>query len=243
MKLRVQVLLVLWSVAVAGSYHAARAQELQQRHISVRAESSVEVPADLAYIDCGVISLSPDLDVGLSEVNQSVSNILQAAEALGVAAEDIEAYNLKIQPKYEKDFGIWRQMQGNAFDLIGHEVSRDLAVTIRDLSKLGDAIEALIAAGANRFGDIRLNASNAQELKNRALDEAIRVATARATHIAAGFGVRLGPLYSVDASGSSWSDQGHTTMYRASYEGFLRNSYAPGMLRIEADIKAVFTLE
>ena len=74
-----------------------------------------------------------------------MNDIIAAVKALGVAEADIQTTNLSLYPQYGT---------GLAPKIVGYQISEQIVVTVRDLDKAGDVVDAAIAKGANNVNGI-----------------------------------------------------------------------------------------
>ncbi|MDH4105562.1 MAG: SIMPL domain-containing protein, partial [Gammaproteobacteria bacterium] len=87
--------------------------------------------------------------------------------------------------------------------LQGYMVSRQIEVEVRDLERLGTLLEKAVSAGANQVGGAQLDSSKRKELERQALTLAVEDARLNADTLAQAAGMKLGPVQSLSASGSS----------------------------------------
>jgi uncharacterized protein YggE len=72
---------------------------------------------------------------------------------------------------------------------------------MRDLSKTGELLQEALEAGANNVGGISFSVADPKALQQKARDQAIADAQAKAEQLAAGLGAQLGPLRQVSEYG------------------------------------------
>ena len=74
-----------------------------------------------------------------------MTDIIAAVKALGVADADIQTTNLSLYPQYGS---------GSAPKVVGYQISEQIEVTVRDLDKAGDVVDAATAEGATNVNGI-----------------------------------------------------------------------------------------
>ena len=163
------------------------------RLISVSGEAQVSATPDRARLQLGVTQLSPDLRAAEKEVNRIVRDYLAAAKAQGASAEQIGTTGMSIQPEYTWDEATRSQK------LTGYRVSRDIALRLDSLDKLGDYLLKATEVGINQIQPPVLESSRAAEFERQALADAARDAKARASVLATTLDARLGALHSLNA--------------------------------------------
>jgi hypothetical protein len=82
-------------------------------------------------------------------------------------------------------------------ELVGYEVTQNLTLKIRDLTKIGDIIAKTTEKGANQIGNISFTIDDEFALKNQARELAIEKAKEKAELIAKQSGMKLGEVKSV----------------------------------------------
>jgi uncharacterized protein YggE len=159
------------------------------RRISVVASGESSVAPDVALVSLSVSANGRKLDGPRDHVNRRTSAVLAALRDLEIADLDLEAAGLSIQPEYDHARGV---------RLVGYRVSRRVTARIRDLDRLGSALDAVVAAGANEVHGVQMSASDSSAAEHEALRAAVSAARAKAAAIADEAGVALGPLIEVD---------------------------------------------
>ena len=76
--------------------------------------------------------------------------------------------------------------------IVGYRVSNSVRVTLRDPSRLGEVLDAAVAAGANLTGGISLKLGDESAIRRTALEAAGKDARAKAEALAAAVGKQLG---------------------------------------------------
>lgn len=156
----------------------------QIRTIGVHGEGSVTIVPDLAYLVFGVEMTDVDLARARRANATRMAAVLAALKALGVAETDLRTSGYQVRQEYS------HPEQRPA----GYHVSNTILATVRDLTTLGDAIDAVVGAGANRIQSVRLDLA----------DKAVADARDKAEQHARLSGMRLGmPLAIVESGGHS----------------------------------------
>ena len=84
-----------------------------------------------------------------------------------------------------------------ASDQVIYHVSNNVTVTIRDLAKAGDVLQAAIDAGANNIYGVNFSVGNPDPVMAEARRKASEDARARAQELAALHGVEVGEVVSI----------------------------------------------
>ena len=161
------------------------------RTIVVSGEGEVTVQADLARVTVGVETSGADLTQAQAENAGRTQAVLDRLKALGIAERDLETVNYHIAPQYERD--------GNT--VTGYQVTNLVRATVRDLGRLGEIIDAAVAAGANRVHGITFDVSDREDALRRAREAAVQDARTEAEQLAQAAGVQLGEVVTISESG------------------------------------------
>lgn len=178
----------------AGVAHAADAP---LRLVSVSGAGEVKAQPDMAYVSIGVEARRPTVNEARSQVNETVERLLALTRDLKIDSKYVDSTRLQVQPDYRWDEKTQKQV------LQGYLVNRQVEVEVHDLERLGALLEKAVSAGANQVGGARLDSSRRKDLERQALALAVEDARLNADTLAQAAGVKLGPVQSLSASGSS----------------------------------------
>src|SRR5207302_7877257 len=86
--------------------------------------------------------------------------------------------------------------------IVGYRASNHVTIRLRDVTKVANVIDTLVAAGANDIGGINFMVSQASKLLDEAREQAIADARRKAEIYAKAAGVALGAPLSISEEGS-----------------------------------------
>ena len=86
----------------------------------------------------------------------------------------------------------------------GYRVSNMLRVTVRDVERAGDVLDAAVEAGANQVYGVTFTVSDESRWQGQAREKAFADAKARAAELAGLAGVELGAVQSVSEVIGAW---------------------------------------
>jgi len=162
---------------------------MTKRWISVVATGEASVAPDLAIVSFAVSGSGKQLAPTRDGVNARSSSVLAKLRDLGLAEGDLNAPDVGIHPEYD-----YRKGQ----KLTGYRVVRQMTAKVRDLDRLGDVLDGLVAAGANEVHGAQMSAADPSAAEHEALRAAITAARAKAAALAEAGGVTLGGLARVE---------------------------------------------
>jgi uncharacterized protein YggE len=203
------------------------------RRIVVSGDASAEAAPDRASFTAGVQAEARGARDALRAASGTMTQVLAALEAAGVAKADLQTSELSVDPLWDDGDGGQRQPQ-----VRGYMASNLVTVRSRDLAALGALIDAASEAGANRFMGLSFDLADpaAQEAEARAA--AVAEARARAEQLASAAGVRLGPVLSITEQGGA----GPMPMF-ARAEAMPAPPVAPGSVGVTVSVEVVYGIE
>ncbi|MHC1683991.1 MAG: SIMPL domain-containing protein [Clostridiaceae bacterium] len=145
---------------------------MSEYKMNINGKGTVMVKPDIAVVDMGVVTENINLKTAQAENAAKATALYNTLIENGVLEKDIITESYTITPEYDYVEGkqIFR----------GYKVSNIFKVTMRDLSRVGEIIDAAVASGANIVNSIRFTSSNSEfyyrQALNIAIDEAIKKA-------------------------------------------------------------------
>jgi len=168
------------------------------RSISVSGAGSVNLVPDIAYIYVGVNTQKPSASEAVDENNAQTEKMIKALRDFGIDAKDIRTTNFSIWPQERYD-----PLTGTPTGDKTYVVDNTVYVTVRDLEKLGELLDTVIAAGANTVNSIQFDVADKDEAIKQARAEAVKDAAEQARSLADAAGVNLGEVYTISFFDSS----------------------------------------
>ncbi len=163
-----------------------------QRILNVTGTGTVNLTPDVAYINIGVHTEMDTAADAVAANNNQTQQVITALSQAGVAAKDIRTSNFSIYPNTQYD------PQTNQKIKTTYVVDNTVNVTVHDISKLGDLLDATVKAGANSVNSIQFDVADKTQAIKQARDAAVQDARTQAGELASAAGVSLGDLQSVN---------------------------------------------
>ena len=157
--------------------------------ITARGVGRVTGVPDVLTISIGVETRAEEAAVALEENNTKTQALLDLLKGEGVAEADLQTENLSISPTYND----------NGSRITGYQVTNSLRVTLRDLDRSGQIIDAAAnAAGdAVRINGLSFSIDDTSDLYASARADAVRRARTQAEQLAEAAGVELGAVRTI----------------------------------------------
>lgn len=188
--------IVALTLSACGPTTVNQAAPEVARNLSVSGLGVVYLTPDIAYINVGVNTQRENASEAVKVNKEQTTAVIQAIKDFGVDAKDIRTTNFSIwsNPQYD-EFG---QVKGT-----NYSVDNTVNVTIRDLDKLGDLLDAAIQAGANSIYSIQFDVEDKTEANKQARILAVENAKTQALELAGAAGVELEEIQSISYFESS----------------------------------------
>ncbi|MEL7189397.1 MAG: SIMPL domain-containing protein [Pseudomonadota bacterium] len=174
-----------------GAATLALSSPLQAAEIEIEAEGpvvelsvyeSVTAEPDIVTIGAGVSTEAPTAVAALRENSVQMRAVINQIKALGVADEDIQTTGINLNAQYDYDRTNRRQV------FRAYQVSNRVSVKLRDIEETGEALDALVSAGATDLSGPTFGLDDDAKAKDEARKRAIERAGERAMAYAAMLG-------------------------------------------------------
>ena len=176
MKIKAMIAAILALMLLSGPALA------EESILTVQGTGVVSLAPDMATITLGVRETSKDVGQAQASVNQKLAEVIEKLHGMGIVDEDIHTSSISI---YE-DYGY-----GSTGEEMRYAAQNTISVTLHDIGKAGQTIDAVFEAGANTFSDIRFDASDSEDAKKRALELSVENARLKAEVLAAAAGMKI----------------------------------------------------
>lgn len=161
------------------------------RTINVSGTGKVKIKPDIANVNIGVRSQSPEIIEAFRENSEIAENIIQKLMEMGVEQKDIQTRNFNIYQQQEP-----RPMEEET-PTTSYVVENTVAVIVRDLDTLGEVLSTMVSEGANTIHGITFDIEDREAAVEEARQLAIEDAKSQAEAIADAAGVNLGKIRSI----------------------------------------------
>jgi uncharacterized protein YggE len=159
--------------------------------ISVSGTGHIVLSPDTADLRLGVNATAKTVKAARSLAATSMTAVIASLKKLGIADKDIQTTTLSLQPMYDYSTNT------NPPRLTGYQLSNAVAVTIRDLDKVGDAIDGALAAGATSLDGVSFRVADQAAAEVQARQAAMTEAKAKAKALADSAGVSISGVASI----------------------------------------------
>ena len=210
--------------------------------VTVSATATISVEPDIAYVSLGVRTENASSKTAKQQNTDTMNKVLNAVKKAGVAEKDVQTSSLSMYTNYTWD------KDGNR-KINGYTVSNNITITVRNLDKVGDIVDAAMNAGANQFNSVSFAVEDEEECYIQVLGEATKKAQKRANAIAKASGMSLGSPVSFSTTGTSYEPYRYymdnaADMVAAEAEGAsIGSTISSGQVTVTATITAVYNMK
>jgi uncharacterized protein YggE len=188
--------IVALTLSACGPTTVNQAAPVSLRTLSVSGVGVIYLTPDIVYINVGVNTQRENAAEAVEVNKTQTSAVIQAIQDFGVDPKDIRTTNFSIwsNPQYD-EFG---QVKGT-----NYAVDNTVNVTVREIDKLGDLLDAAIQAGANNIYSIQFDVEDKNEATKQARAQAVEDAKVEAQELAEASGVSLVQIETINYFESS----------------------------------------
>ncbi len=228
--------IIILALVLSACAPNAIGSEVAARTISVNGTGTVYLTPDIAYINIGVHTENPEVGNAVDMNNQKSQSVINAIKALGVEAKDIQTTNFSVYNSVQYD-----PMSGMETGAV-YMVDNTVIITIRDLAKMSDILDASIRSGANNINSVLFDISDKTGAIQQARLLALEKAHSLASELTEGAGVSLGDVQTL-----SYYDYSPSPYYgKGGLDNETANSSSPinpGQMQLSVDVSIVYAIK
>ncbi len=162
--------------------------------IRVTGQARLSARPDRVQIDIGVSSQSEQSAEAAANNARQVAAVLAALRPAAGAGAEVKTVSYSLSPNYQYHKG------GEPPTLSGYTALNVVRVTLDDLGRMGNVIDAATRAGANRVQGIQFTLRDQDAVRAAALREAALRARAEADVLASALGLKILRVLTVEES-------------------------------------------
>lgn len=170
--------------------------DVPERIIAIEGTGTVQVRPDVAMTTMGLRTEAETVALAQEENSEKMNTLIASLKNAGIPEEDIQTINYNVREVYD-----FTEEEGRV--LVGHEVSQQVRVRIRDVAKASRILALAGEVGANNVGGLQFTIDDRSVYLQEARTEALKQVREKAMAIEASLGVDVGEITSY----SEWQDQ------------------------------------
>lgn len=197
----VAVVLSLLAVAKTAVAQDATFEPLAEATITVTGHGSLNAEPDIAVVRAGAVTEARTAREALDANTKIMTDTFAALRAMGVEDRDMLTSRLTVEPRYTYFDSSNGERRPPRVD--GYTVSNQLTVRVRDLTTIGEVLDALITAGVNQMGGLSFAIDEPDALFAQARQAAVVDAREQAELLTEAAGATLGRIVSISQNNAS----------------------------------------
>ena len=204
--------------------------------LSVSASAEATRVPDVASLSTGVVTQAADANAALKANSAQMNKVVAAIRAAGIAERDIQTSGININPQY-------RYAENQPPTITGYQASNNVNIKVREVGKLGEVLDALVASGANQVNGPNFEIDEPEAVYDEARQAALKKAQARAEMYAKSLGLRVRRIVSISEGGGGGFRPMPMMMAQAkSMDRAESTSVSPGETTLSVNLDVVFEL-
>nr|WP_154122184.1 SIMPL domain-containing protein [Paenibacillus monticola] len=234
--------LLIGGMGLSGAFQGpekAYAEDVQKNIVSVIGKGEVSIKPDIVYLSIGVDTTATTAQ----EAQKTNGALIQKVNTLlkttwGIADKDIQSTQFSVQPNYT-----YSEKEGQ--QVKGYNAHHTLVVAYRDLTKVGQLLDAASAAGANNIGNASFAVEDPSTLETQVIEKAMANADVKAAAIAKAAKRSLGQVVTV-----TQNEDGNNPVYAAQAEKLMgaadsagSTSVEPGEVKVTTQLSVTYELK
>ncbi|HEV2439031.1 MAG TPA: SIMPL domain-containing protein [bacterium] len=201
----------------------------RERTIVVTGDGSVDATPDRATVALSVIVQRPTAQEAQQQSAATMAQVVSKIVAAGVPQTAIRTTTVSLYPQHRPD-------QSGQGPITGYQSVNRVVVTLDDITRVGQVIDAGVGAGANGVDSVNWTLRDATAYRTQALRLAVQNAQAAANAIASAAGVGGLRLLRIEQVGAiAYPRPGIGVMQAAPATPVL-----PGTMPVSVEVRAVY---
>ena len=203
--------------------------------ISVSGQGKADVSPDMATVNIGIVTTGKTAQLAQAENARVASDVTAALGQLGIFSKDIQTH-YTMSPVYEK---------GDYRKAVGYRANNTVTVTVNDVAKAGQVIDAALSSGATDVNGLSFGLKDAKSVRNTALQMAVQDARSKADAIAAALGVKIVGIQNVKEDGGNFARYEVANARLAKLDGaaMADTPVSTGTVEVNADVHIDFQIQ
>jgi uncharacterized protein YggE len=202
--------------------------------LSVSAQAEASRVPDVASLSTGVVTQAADANAALAANAKQMNQVMSAIKAAGIAEKDIQTSGINVNPQY-------KYTDNQPPTITGYQASNTVSIKVREIGKLGEVLDALVASGANQVNGPSFEIDQPEAVYDDARRAALEKAQQRAQMYAKSLGMKVRRIVSI-SEGGGFQPPRPMMMAKAAFDSAESSPVSPGETTLTANLDVVFEL-
>ncbi len=155
--------------------------------LSLSATADVQIAPEFATVQSGVVSRAATAQQAMQANANAMTAVFAALRRAGITGNDVQTSQLSVTPVYADR----TEPNQNQYEIIAYETRNTVSAKVRDTTRVGNVIDAMVSAGANNIQSVSFGAEDTSTAMDQARRDAIAELLARANLFADAAGFEL----------------------------------------------------
>ncbi len=164
--------------------------------LQIEAHGESHRTPDVAAISAGVVTQNTDANAAMRENANRMGAVVAALKKAGIADRDLQTSRIDLSPQYN-------YANNQPPKITGYQASNTVNVRLREMTKIGDVLDALVRQGANQINGPSFSVDKPDAAMDEARNDAVSHAQARAALYATATGLKVRRIVSIVESGGT----------------------------------------
>jgi len=204
--------------------------------LNINTSAELKQAPDIAIVSAGVVTQHRSARTAMADNATKMSAAFNALKAAGIAERDLQTAGINLAPQYVYE-------ENKPPRLTGYQVTNTVNVRIRDMTKIGPVLDALVAQGINQISGPNFQIEDSDAALDRAREEAMRKAMRRGEMYARGAGMRIRRVVSINESGGYQPQPQPMVMMSRMAADSAQTPVAAGEVTMSIQLSVQFELE
>ncbi|MNI30573.1 26 kDa periplasmic immunogenic protein precursor [compost metagenome] len=217
----------------------AESVALQSNIINVVGSGEISVKPDIAYLTIGVETQAATAKEAQSTNSSKMAKLnTLLKDTWKIDPKDIQTGQFYVQPNYS-----YSEKEGQKVK--GYAAYHTINVKYRDLSKIGELLDAASNVGANRIDNIRFSTENPDQYQEQVIQKAMANADLKASAIAKAAKRQVGLVLSVTQTTVETPTymENYKVMAATADSGAASTSVEPGEITVKTTLNVVYEMK
>ena len=202
--------------------------------LSVSAQAEASRTPDVATLSTGVVTQAADANSALRANATQMAKVVATIKAAGIAEKDIQTSGINVNPEY-------RYAENQPPKITGYQASNTVSIKVREVGKLGEVLDALVASGANQVNGPSFEIDEPEVVYDEARRAALEKAKVRAEMYAKSLGMKVRRIVSI-SEGAGFQPPRPMMMKAMAMDTAESSPVSPGETTLTANLDVVFDL-
>ena len=160
---------------------------IRQPSVTVTGTGEAHAKPDFAQVQVGVVTEGATAAEALRKNSEAMSRLIILIRKRGIEDRDVQTAQFNVSPRYKYD-----KEQREPPKIAGYQVTNEVQVKVRDMTRRGAFLDETVSAGANQVRGVSFGVAEPAKLMDEARRKAMADAQRRAQVYAEAAGVKIG---------------------------------------------------